>query len=77
MKNTYRIWLIVSIICELLFLFVAVICLIFDSGSRLEWALLIIGEVVISIPGDIRLIQKIKENRKEDDSKTGDGFRKP
>ncbi len=72
MRRGYYIFIVVSFVLEVLFLLFMIFCLILGVGRPIEWIILIIGEIIISIPGDIRLIKKYEELRDETHGQ-GDG----
>ena len=58
----YRVVFFVSVIIDILFLFLALICIILGKGNIFEWIMAIFIGITLEIPTNIIFYQRMRKN---------------
>ena len=70
MKNKatlYRVMFLVSVIIDVLFFFLALICIIYGKGDLFEWIIMILADITFGIPTNICLHQRMMKYKGAED----------
>lgn len=65
--NLYRVLFVVSVIIDVLFFFLALICMICGKGNLFEWIVMIVADIAVGIPTNISLHQRMRKSQSTED----------